>query len=84
MAFGVMDAARDEFGLRIPHDLKVCGFDNSSLASWSSYDLTSVDQDIAAMVERHRPHPRRMPSARALARRGADRHRSIIAGEGPA
>lgn len=51
MAFGVMDAARDEFGLRIPEDLKVCGFDNSSLASWSSYNLTSVDQDIAAMVE---------------------------------
>ncbi len=51
MAFGVMDAARDTFGLRIPQDLKVCGFDNSSLASWSSYDLTSVDQDIEAMVE---------------------------------
>lgn len=51
MAFGVMDAARDEFGLRIPHDLKVCGFDNSSLASWSSYDLSSVDQDVGAMVE---------------------------------
>jgi DNA-binding LacI/PurR family transcriptional regulator len=51
MAFGVMDAARDEFGLRLPHDLKICGFDNSSLASWSSYDLTSVDQDIPAMVE---------------------------------
>ena len=51
MAFGVMDAARDAFGLCIPRDLKVCGFDNSSLASWSSYDLTSVDQNIAAMVD---------------------------------
>lgn len=51
MAFGVMDAARDEFGLAIPRDLKVCGFDNSSLASWSSYDLTTVDQDIPAMIE---------------------------------
>ena len=51
MAFGVMDAARDIFGLTIPRDLKVCGFDNSSLASWSSYDLTSVDQDVDAMVE---------------------------------
>lgn len=51
MAFGVMDAARDIFGLRVPHDLKVCGFDNSSLAAWSSYDLTSVDQDTPAMIE---------------------------------
>ena len=51
MAFGVMDIARDEFGLRIPQDLRICGFDNSSLASWPSYDLTSVDQDVAAMVD---------------------------------
>jgi DNA-binding LacI/PurR family transcriptional regulator len=51
MAFGVMDAARDEFGLRIPEDLKVCGFDNSTLAGWSSYNLTSVDQNVAGMID---------------------------------
>jgi DNA-binding LacI/PurR family transcriptional regulator len=51
MAFGVMDTARGEFGLSIPRDLKVCGFDNSDLSGWSSYALTSVDQNIPAMVE---------------------------------
>lgn len=51
MAFGLMDAARDEFSLRIPEDLKVCGFDNSTLAGWSSYKLTSVDQNVEGMID---------------------------------
>ncbi len=50
MAFGFMDTARSKFGLRIPDDLRVAGFDNSSLASWPTYELTSVDQNIDEIV----------------------------------
>lgn len=51
MAFSVMDVARNAFGISIPEQLRVTGFDNSGLADWSSHALTSVDQNIAAMVE---------------------------------
>lgn len=55
IALGVMDAARNEFGLRIPEDLSVVGFDDISLAGWPAYSLTTirqpVDQMIAATLE---------------------------------
>jgi len=51
MAIGVIDVARTEFGLRIPEDLRVAGFDNSAVGSWQSYALTTVDQNIAQMID---------------------------------
>ena len=51
MAFSVMDVARDEFGLRVPKDLSIVGFDDVPAASWKGYDLTTVSQSSAAMVE---------------------------------
>ncbi|MEY2537989.1 MAG: hypothetical protein QOG67_1729 [Verrucomicrobiota bacterium] len=51
MAIGVMDIARSEFGLRIPEDLRVAGFDNSIVGSWQSYNLTSVDQNVPEMID---------------------------------
>ncbi|KXF75760.1 LacI family transcriptional regulator [Paramesorhizobium deserti] len=51
IACGFMDAARQEFGLRIPEDLCVAGFDDIEQAGWSSYGLTTFSQpidDIAA------------------------------------
>ncbi|MBY5760247.1 LacI family transcriptional regulator [Rhizobium leguminosarum] len=51
MAIGFMDVGRGEFGLRIPDDLLVAGFDNSVVGSWKSYSLTSVDQNVEQMVE---------------------------------
>lgn len=50
MAFGFMDIARSRFGLQVPGDMRIGGFDNSSLASWPTYELTSVDQNIDEMV----------------------------------
>lgn len=50
MAMGLMDTARRQFGLRIPDDLMVAGFDNIAPASWSSYDLTTVVQDTGLMT----------------------------------
>lgn len=41
LALGFMDAARHEFGLRIPDDLCVIGFDDIEQADWESYRLTT-------------------------------------------
>lgn len=50
MALGVMDTARREFGLRIPDDLSVVGFDDAPPASLAAYDLTTVAQDVASLA----------------------------------
>ncbi|WP_224826013.1 LacI family DNA-binding transcriptional regulator [Cognatishimia sp. MH4019] len=50
MAFPVMDVIRFEMGLRIPEDVAVIGFDDVPVASWPSYDLTTIRQDSTAMV----------------------------------
>ena len=51
MALGVMDAARREYGLRIPEDVSVVGFDDVPMASWASYQLCTVRQPVQLMVE---------------------------------
>jgi DNA-binding LacI/PurR family transcriptional regulator len=50
MALGFMDVARTRFGIRIPEDMRIAGFDNSALASWPTYELSSVDQNVDEMV----------------------------------
>ena len=51
IACGFLDAARHGFGLRIPEDLSVAGFDNIEQAGWSSYDLTTFAQPIERMAD---------------------------------
>jgi len=51
MAVAVMDVARHEFGLSIPQDLSIVGYDDVGPARWPSYGITSVTQPIAPMVE---------------------------------
>ena len=51
IAMGVMDAARYNLGLRVPEDVAVVGYDNIEMASWKTYDLTSVCQPIANLVD---------------------------------
>ncbi|MGL4968062.1 MAG: LacI family DNA-binding transcriptional regulator [Inquilinus sp.] len=48
VAFGFLDAARHDLGLRVPEDLCVIGFDNTEQAGWSAYDLTTFDQSVDA------------------------------------
>ncbi len=50
MAFAVMDVLRFELGMRIPDDVSVVGYDDVPMASWASYDLTTVRQRANVMV----------------------------------
>jgi len=52
LALGVMDGARHEFGLRIPDDLSVVGFDDIEPAGWASYDLTTFHQPMDEITAR--------------------------------
>lgn len=62
LAFGVMDVLKQEFGLRIPEDVQVVGFDDVEQASWGAYQLTTIRQDsegqsvkaVSMMLERIR------------------------------
>ncbi|KKB09119.1 substrate-binding domain-containing protein [Devosia chinhatensis] len=51
LALGFMDAAVHEFGLRIPDDLCVVGFDDIEQADWQSYRLTTFAQPLKAMAD---------------------------------
>lgn len=51
MAFAVLEVAKNEFGLRIPEDLSVIGFDNVPEAAHMAYNLTTFSQPAAALAE---------------------------------
>jgi len=51
LAIGFMDAARREFGLDIPGDLSVVGFDDIAMACWPSHSLTTVRQPVGKMID---------------------------------
>lgn len=50
LAFGVMDAARYRFGLSIPADLSIIGFDDIPAAAWPSYALTTIRTPVRRMI----------------------------------
>ena len=51
MAIACIEVARHEFGLSVPGDLSVVGFDDVGPARWRSYDLTTFSQPLAPMVD---------------------------------
>lgn len=51
LALGFLDAARAQFGLRVPEDVGVVGFDDIEQSSWQSYRLTTFAQPLAAMAD---------------------------------
>lgn len=50
MALGALDAARYRLGLAVPQDLSIIGFDDVPMASWASYDLTTIRPRFLDMV----------------------------------
>lgn len=50
VAFGVLDAARHGFGLAVPADLAVVGFDDLPEAGWDAYRLSTFRQDPDTMA----------------------------------
>jgi DNA-binding LacI/PurR family transcriptional regulator len=51
MAIGCLDTARREFGLDVPGQLSITGFDGIAPASWLSYNLTTLRQPIPQMAQ---------------------------------
>ena len=51
MAIGAIDCARFEFGLAVPGDLSIVGFDGVAPARWASYRLSTVGQPVRRMTE---------------------------------
>lgn len=51
MAMAALDVARSEFGLDVPTDVAIAGFDDIEIASGAAYNLTSVRQPIAQVVD---------------------------------
>jgi DNA-binding LacI/PurR family transcriptional regulator len=50
VAVGMMDAI-NEFGLRVPEDIGVTGFDNSVICEYLRPPLTTIEQDVKKMGE---------------------------------
>jgi DNA-binding LacI/PurR family transcriptional regulator len=50
LALGFLDAARSQFGRRVPEDISVIGFDDIPQASWSAYRLTTFRQPVGELT----------------------------------
>ncbi len=51
MAIAVMDVLRGEFGLRVPEDVSIVGYDDVPQAAWPTYGLTTIRQSADDMVD---------------------------------
>lgn len=51
MAIGCIDEARSAFGLRVPEDVSVVGFDGIGPAKFDAYALTTIRQPVARMTD---------------------------------
>ena len=50
MALAVMECLRSEYGMSIGKDVSIVGYDDVDLASWPSFDLTTIRQPANRMV----------------------------------
>ncbi|RUR43573.1 LacI family DNA-binding transcriptional regulator [Vreelandella populi] len=50
MAIAAIDTLRHEFGLAVPDDVSVIGFDDIPMADWPSHSLTTLKQPVELMV----------------------------------
>ncbi len=52
VAFGAIDAARYDGGLRVPDDVSIIGFDDLPAAAWPAYALTTIRAPVDRMIDR--------------------------------
>ena len=50
MAIGCIDEARESFGLKVPTDISIVGFDGVGPARYAAYDVTTVRQPVDRMT----------------------------------
>ncbi len=50
VAAGFIDQARSVYGVNIPEDVSVVGFDDAPIAKWPQYQLSTISQPIEVMV----------------------------------
>ena len=50
MALAALDVIRHRFGLRVPDDVAVVGFDDIPQATWPSFDLSTIRQPMNRLV----------------------------------
>ena len=51
MAIGAIDSARINFGIEVPGELSVVGFDGVGPATWLAYQVTTIRQPVRRMTE---------------------------------
>lgn len=51
MAIGCIDAARESFGLKVPEQISIVGFDGVGPARYAAYNVTTVRQPVHRMAE---------------------------------
>jgi DNA-binding LacI/PurR family transcriptional regulator len=51
MAIGCIDEAARRYGMNVPQDLAVVGYDGAAQASWLNYDLVTIRQPLERMTE---------------------------------
>lgn len=51
MAIGALDGLRRDLALSVPDDVQVLGYDDIEQASWASYDLSTIRQDVEEQTE---------------------------------
>ena len=51
MAIGAIDCARVTFGIDVPQNLSIVGFDGVAPAMWASYRLSTIRQPVRRMTE---------------------------------
>lgn len=51
VAFGAIDAARYDCGLRVPEDVSIIGFDDLPTAAWPAYSVTTIREPVNRMID---------------------------------